>query len=212
MLLRISGIVAATCLLYLLGPAAARADFLMIPEPLPGYLDATHKIPITGPDFNFVSSITDGIQTVSFSSALETRTVPGTWFIWGSPPETESSSPRVLWTGTSSTLTMDFTDPSTVFGFEAEPNEFAVDSITAQFFGSAGLEGTITRDVNGFGGALLFAAQSTDPFTSVVVTSNVDFGIAEVRYAVSGYAIPEPGTFLLVACGALYIVKRKLTA
>src|SRR4051794_13382270 len=66
--------------------------------PTAAYVAGTHLIPITGADNVSILSISDGTETVSFSSNMRTQTVPGGgWNNWGSPPETESATPRVLY-------------------------------------------------------------------------------------------------------------------
>jgi hypothetical protein len=94
------------------------------------------------------------------------------------------------------------------FGIEVQPDLSDIERITATFFDASGmLVGTFTRDVNGNGGALLFAGSSTDPFKTVTLTDSgpggtcapttvCDFAIANPRFSVA--AIPEPAPVLLV--------------
>ena len=50
-------------------------------------------------DGTTTTSLTDGIETVSFSQTMTAATVPGGGFSnWGSPPNTETNTPRVLLT------------------------------------------------------------------------------------------------------------------
>ena len=68
----------------------------------------------------------------------------------------------------------------------------------ASFYLGANLIGEIPLDVDGSGGAKLFAASSTTPFDTVVLSSTDDFAIAQVRV---GFAsVPEPG-FLVQLIG-----------
>jgi hypothetical protein len=78
-------------------------------------------------------------------------------------------------------------------------------TITAEFFAGLTPLGTITRTVNGDGGARLFAGLASTPIiTHVSILANFDsggFAIGNMRYGV----IPEPGTLWLGLAGALLI-------
>jgi PEP-CTERM motif len=185
--------------------APAKADFVPIPQPNVAYTSSTTQIPVVGADFTNINSISDGTLTVGFSSALNIRTVPGSWATWGSPPNTEGATPRVLFCVSCTTLTLNLSTPFRTFGFELEPNNFQIFSVTAEFFNGATSIGSITRLVNGTSGALLFAAlTNTDQFTRVVITSPAGadgFAIARLRYGGTGPAVPEPATLLLLGSG-----------
>jgi hypothetical protein len=83
--------------------------------------------------------------------------------------------------------------------------------MVASFFLGATLIGEIPLDVDGNGGARLFAASSTTPFDTVVLSSTDDFAIAQLRAGV-----PEPGTFAhliglgVVGIPALWLRSRRL--
>jgi hypothetical protein len=112
-----------------------------------------------------------------------------------------------------STVTMTFAGVAVkTFGFEAEPDSGGIDKMTATFYNGATVLGTIPLNVNGNGGALLFAAASNTAFTKVVLTDSTsggpgacaqpncdDFAFTNVRF--SPFAIPEPASFLLLASG-----------
>lgn len=187
------------------GARTAHADFITIPQPSASYLSSTTKIPITGIDETTITSISDGTMTLTFSSPVEIRTVPDNWATWGSPPFTESSTPRVLYSP-STTLTITLSQPAYIFGFEAEPNAFGLHNVTADFYQGGTLVGSISQSVNGNAGARLFAAQtSTNPFTRVVITADQNsngFAIAQLRYKLEQPApVPEPTTMLLLGTG-----------
>jgi hypothetical protein len=180
------------------GPAWA--DFVPIPIPTAAYISGTTLVPFLDPDNTVISSLTSGPQTLSYSSPITEYTVPATWYIWNSPPFVETSTPRVGDTYPATSLTITLSMPADTFGFELEPDLFEVEEITAQFFTSGGLAGTIDQFVNGDGGALLFAATtSTSPFTSVTITDTVDddFAIAQQRYGPT--IVPEPSSGVLLA-------------
>jgi hypothetical protein len=150
-----------------------------------------------------ITSVADPELHVTFSTALLPLTVGAGWATWGSPPDTEQSNPRVLWTQGSTSLTFTFSDVLTGFGFEAQPNPFGVYDITAEFFSGAVSLGTITRSVDGNGGARLFAAAADfgDTISSVVVTSSADFAVAQLRYTIPSGIIPEPATWAMMIAG-----------
>ena len=79
----------------------------IIPRPDASYLAITNLIEISAPDFASVASITDGSQVITFSTPMEVRTVPTSWSTWGFPPNTESATPRVLWTEGIEAMTFD---------------------------------------------------------------------------------------------------------
>jgi len=176
---------------------------------------------VTAANLAAVSSVTNGSQTVTLSTTLQARTVPGSWATWGSPPNTEGNTPRVLAdiVGTASPLTLTPSVPATTFGFEVEPN-WGTHSITADFRSGSTSLGTITRSVNGDSGALLFAASSTTPITSVVLTApSAAFGFALAQFrmnvGVVVTSVPASGSaalcslaLLLLATGAMLARKR----
>ena len=164
--------------------ARADAGFVPIPQPDATYLGQTTLLPVSGLDFDTVSSLSSGGLTVSFDAPLVALTTPTTWSSWGSPPDVESSTPRVLWTNGVTSLTITLSDPVGLFGFEAQPNTQVVSSMLASFFLGTTLIGEIPLDVDGSGGAKLFAASSTTPFDTVVLSSTDDFAIAQIRVAV----------------------------
>ena len=194
----------------------ASAAFVQIPQPNAGYTSSTTLIPITNPpypDLTILNSIADPNLTINFSTGLEARTVPPTWATWNVPPAVETSTPRVLKTpGLGNTLlTLSFSKPLTIFGLEAEPDpnlNSPTFLVTENFFNGATNVGSISMNVNGNGGALLFAGQATaptSPFTSVNITAGAtDFAIAQLRYQLAPappLGTPEPATWMAMAGG-----------
>lgn len=159
----------------------ATAQFTPIAQPDAPYLAATTLFPVTDPDFSAVGSLSNGTVTSSFDVDLAALTVPTTWGSWDSPPDTESATPRVLWSNGFTSVALTFSLPLSLFGFEAQPNTLALISMTATFFNGMAQVGQIMQNVDGNGGARLFAATSTTPFDSVVLSSTGDFAIAQLR-------------------------------
>jgi PEP-CTERM motif len=197
--------IAAAAVVVALGPlSAARAAFVAIPQPDVAYTSGTNLISFGDSDFFTLSSISDGTQTVNFDIPMVALTTPATWASWGSPPNTESATPRVLWTNGFTSATLTLANSTTLFGFELEPNTLVPSSMTAEFFNGAVLLGSITQAVDGNAGARLFAARTTTgSFNRVVITGTDDFALAQVRYAQSTRVVPEPASATLFGLGVL---------
>jgi len=152
-----------------------------IENPDAAYLAATTKIDIDQfADGTTLDSISDGTLTVSFSDTVAKLSVPDTWATWSSPPFSEDPTPSVLSTP-GNTLTLDLSRPVSIFGFELEPSPFGEFDFTADFYRGDTLVESITRVVNGDGGARLFAREN-GAIDRVLITAESDFAIAQVRY------------------------------
>ena len=196
----------------------ARADFINIGQSSTPYLANT--LPIGFGNLNdgtLVTSITNNLQTVSFSETLEKGQVPaGGWTSWGSQPNTQSSTPAVLITGLYTTsLTLNLLQPSSIFGFELEPGAGSSNVITVQFKQGSTTIGSIPMAVDSNAGARLFAASTTTQlFTSVVInapSAALGFALAQIRFAPAIQNVPEPSTYALGAISALTLawIKRR---
>jgi hypothetical protein len=204
-------IATALSLCLLLWGSAASADFITIAQPDAGYLSATTRLDFLDPDFDVLASLSDGTETATFDADLVALTVPTTWVTWGAPPDTESATPRVLWTQGLSSLAIDLSLPALTFGFEAQPNTASVFDITASFFSLGNLVGSITLPVDGFAGARLFAASTTtDAFDRIELSSAFDFAIANLRYG--AVAVPEPGSTAILLLAGLVIARERRRA
>jgi hypothetical protein len=214
----------AGLLIGLLGAAPAFAQFTTFATPTPAYTGSTTVIPIPGANLSTTTSLTDGTETLTFSSTVDVRTVPsGGWATWNSPPAVESATPRVIAAVSATTLTITLSSPRTTFGIEIEPNN-GTQTITATYFNGGTTLGTISQSVVGSSGALLFAASTTTPITSVTVTAPAaasGFAMAQFRYGSTSSlpptAVPALGTpafsalaMALLAAGALLSRRRNL--
>jgi hypothetical protein len=185
----------------------SRADFLTIDNPSSvmanstPYLTGTTLLPIVGSEFTTVSSLSSGGLTIGLSSPAVVYQVGSGWDQagWGVPPATETLSPKLLSANGVADLTLTFSKALSAFGIEASPGLFGTHPFTAAFYNGATLVGTSSHDI---ATSRLFAAEvtnSTPAFTSVRLTSDGDFGIAQFRYtpATSVAAVPEPSSCLL---------------
>jgi hypothetical protein len=194
----------AVCIGLLVAAAPASAQFTTVTQPNASYTSSTTLVPITASNYSTVNSITSGSQTVSFSSTLEARTVPGGgWATWAAPPAVESATPRVLY-GTGTGVTVTLSTPAYGFGLEIEPNS-GTQTVTATYMNGATTLGTVTVTPTGTAGALLAAAYSGTPITSVVISCpGTGFAIAQLRYASA--PVPALGTYAMVMLGVLLMV------
>jgi hypothetical protein len=204
----------------------ASAQFYVISTPTAQYTGNTTVLPIVAANFASVASLTAGGQTVTFTPSLTAASIGTGWNFWGAPPNTESSTPRLLETDPGvTTVTLALSAPATTFGFELDPANVAGSpfSMTATFLNGATTVGTITRTI-AFNGALLMAGSSATPITSVVITAPGaagGFAIAQLRFGNVLLApvstVPALGTaglgtlgLLLAAAGSLLARRRQI--
>lgn len=200
--------------LLLFGIISAQGATVFL-QPDAGYLAATIGVNFNDVDESLLTSITDGVQTINFSSPMRASTVGANWASWGAPPNTESATPRVLWSGLDdnfdpvTTVLLSLSVPAAIFGFELEPGPTEVHAVAARFFMAGALQQEITLNVDGNGGALLFAA-GADPgarFDSVVITSDADWAAGQFRYAEATTTIPEPDSGALLLIGLVLFLR-----
>jgi hypothetical protein len=139
-------------------------------------------------DFTALTQVAGCGTTVTMSVTVEKRSVPNSWATWGSPPDTETATPNLLYSGGATSLTVDFGKKVKTGGFEVEPDLFQVETIQVDFYsganGTGTLVGSITRsDLNGSAGAKLFGGHRRHGFKSAIITDQAgdDFGIAQIR-------------------------------
>ena len=136
-------------------------------------------------DGDTLTTLSDGIETITFSDTMTAGTVPIAFSTWNSPPATESSTPRILTDIGATSLTLGLSKPADVFGFEIEPVNLASTTASASFFEGSTLVGTVNGSFSGTASALLFAGSTDQAFTSVVITepsAGGGFAIAQPRY------------------------------
>ena len=171
-------------------------SFTPISAPDAMYLAETVKLPIPTTNYTHNSSLSDSQETITFSSPMNSNGVPDQGFDnWGAPPNTESASPRILYSF-SNQQTWTFSKPVREFGLEMEQNAYATATLQMDFYDGTTLVGSVSRTVTTPGtpvgsssnGALVFAASTDDHvFDRVVMTVPQlyypSFAVAEVRYA-----------------------------
>lgn len=213
-------VVTAALLLGLATSLPAIGQITQVSTPTAPYISGTTLLGITPANSASVTSLTNGTQTLTFSGTMTAGTVGVNWSTWGSPPNTESATPRVVQAVSGVLpLTISLSSPTTTFGFEVEPNNNGTYSISVAYYNGATLLGTVTRSVAGSFGALLAAGTSGgSPITSVVITADAGAGglaLAQFRYAGSAVVVPALSTsalcglaMLLAAAGSLLARRR----
>ncbi|OPX85335.1 MAG: hypothetical protein A4E53_03553 [Pelotomaculum sp. PtaB.Bin104] len=159
-----------------------------IENPTSSYTSSTTKINISGiSNGSNRNSITDGTQTVTFSSSMEKRTAPSIhWLLWPSPPISETNNPPILIKRLTNTITWTLSKPASIFGFELQKANPLELTYSVEFYTGDTLVGTIKRDLPD--NAPLFAAETqTTPFTKVVIKigyngPSLGFAVAQIRY------------------------------
>src|SRR5262249_26242531 len=139
------------------------------------YQATTVKIPITTAPGSTTTSISDGLETVTFDHTMTGARIGSGWTFWGGPPNTESLTPNILSNVTVGALTLTLSHPTAEFGVEMETNTFGTFTLTADFFSGPTLVGTISRAVTSAtgppGSSLLFAGVGSQSFDRVVLTA-----------------------------------------
>jgi hypothetical protein len=208
----------------ILATAPAFAQLVTYTTPTSAYTGSTSLMSIPGANLSTTTTLTDGTETLTFSSTVDVRTVPGGgWSTWASPPNTESATPKVLAVTTGLTsMTITLSTPHNKFGFEFEPNN-GTQAITVTYFNGATTLGSIPLTVAGSSGARLFAANSSTPITHVVIAAPAGangFAMAQFRYgdqpplpgATSIPTLSEWGMIILsslLALGAIFTLRRQ---
>jgi hypothetical protein len=176
---------------------SVNAGIVQISLPDASYLASTTKFAFGTNYGDPLDSLNSGSLTLSFSQTQTTYYYPGGWSTWSSTPEAEGINFEIAYNNTE-TLTLTLSNPVSILGFEIESNSFGVYDATVTYFNGANQIGSITRSVDGDGGARLMAAQADggDFITSVQISypGSGGFGAAQFRFAGGAAAVPEPGS------------------
>jgi len=192
-------------------PSVQAAALVQIPQPDAAYTSSTTLLPITGNDGDTTTSLSDANLTVTFSTDMQKFI--GSWGNWGTPPTVETSTPNVLapvdFLNVNS-FVMSFSTGLRTFGIEVEPDAFTQGffPVSVEFKNGGTSLGVLNNSMDG-STAALFAASSSTPITSVVVTiagnanlpGGTDPAIAQLRYALTPTAVPEPAAMFTFAGG-----------
>jgi hypothetical protein len=201
-----------------------------ISSPTTEYLANTTLIPVTGSNLSSVPTLTGGGRTIGFSPAM---TVFTAWSVWGAPPDTESTTPRVVASAPNqSAETLTISPPAATVGFEIEPSNFCAPTpsctsgpatpftFTVTFLNGTTTLGTVTRSIF-YNAARLIAFSSATPITTVqisVPTAAGGFALAQFRFGTTligappASGIPTLGSPALSALGALLLAAGALLA
>jgi hypothetical protein len=181
--------------------SAAQADFTPMEAVTPAYTSSTTLLDIGSiPIGTSVTSVTDGYQTASFSETLTRADVPAQWATWGHAPHVESPTPPVLYRSPENSLAITLAVPSYAFGLELLGVAWSVSEFQVTFLDVHGIfVGTVNGYLDGFHGARVFAASTTNnPFSTVLISVLSDdsdgLAIAQIRYSV----VPEPTSYLMI--------------
>jgi hypothetical protein len=206
------------CLLAAAG--LVRADFLPVAGPFSAlagstpYTAGTSLVPIAGAELSTLTALSSGGVSIGLSGPVEIDKVGSVWDVWGNPPHAETATPTVLYSLGAKDLTLTFGKALSAFGLEAESAYYGgTHPMTATFYNGTQVVGSITADI---ADVQLFAAQvtgTTPAFTSVNLSTDVDFGIAQIRFTPLA-DVPEPSSCLLAlvglgCAGASYVRKRR---
>jgi GDSL-like lipase/acylhydrolase family protein len=147
------------------------------------------------PLFSSVGGVTGPTGDVTFSPALEHRSIGDGWATWSN-----GYTGDVYWTGEGLSATITLPSDTSAFYFYAEPDPFAVFSMTA-----VAQDGTSTSSgpilVDGFAGARYFGfcSQGSDSIASITISSAADFAVGE--FGISTGTSSSTST----SCGKKYV-------
>jgi len=127
--------------------------------------------------------------TVGFTPPADRRKIGLGWATWS-----HGCTGDVCYTLGATSVTLTMPADTAAFRFYAEPNPFALFTITVS---SGGVSSSAM--VNGSSGAHSWAIIDAAGLTSITITSEIDFAVGELGIAKKdGGAVPDPGSSLLL--------------
>ncbi len=176
------------------GSSANMDDFVPYDQPTPEYKQGSCRFKLEryplgqGPP---VTAPCNNILNFKTSEQIIHERVPFTgWESWGSKPLVEKAQPDIITVDPYAQLDVRFRRTTEIGGLEIEPKDGATATFTATFYSSedvpgclGSVVGSITRTVQGNGGALLFGANYQPGFRCIRITSSdgAAYAIAEIR-------------------------------
>jgi hypothetical protein len=198
------GFIAGFALLFVLAASAQAATFYTDEATWAAAAASTAAVDLSSiAEFDPVDSVAVGSQTLSFSSTLEARQVPGSWSTWAG-----DRTPRVLYTVDANSVTGTFSSGYAAFGLVAEPEPFDAYAFTLLLSDGTSL----TQDILGDSGAAFMGFIAGSPIVSWTLSAPVDFAFGEMEYGAGGSgasAVPEPLTLLLLGLGLICVAGAK---
>jgi hypothetical protein len=198
------GFIAGIALLFVLAASAQAASFYNDESTWAAAVASTAAVDLSSiAEFDPVDSVAVGSQTLSFSSTLEARQVPGSWTTWAG-----DRTPRVLYTIDVNSVTGTFSSGYAAFGLVAEPEP--LDTYTFTLLLADGT--SMTQDILGDSGAAFMGFIAGSPIASWTLSAPVNFAFGEMVYGteVSGATgVPEPLTLLLLGLGLIGVAGAK---
>ena len=181
----------------------------IVSQPNAAYVAGTSKLTSGAASFTVIGGVTDGFKTVTFGTGMTVLHAPVSreWQSWNSPPFVESPPTEVYWAADlPSSITMMLGAHAGIFGFEAEPDNQVVEPLTAVWYDATNkVLASETLNVNGNGGALLFAYESdANDIDHVSLTNGAgdDFAVGNLRVG-DVTASPEPASLVLLGTGLI---------
>jgi hypothetical protein len=153
------------------------------------------------PLFDVVSGVASPLGgTVGFTGDADHRQIGFGWATWS-----HGYTGDVYYTLGATSMTLTMPADTAAFRFYAEPNPFAVFTITVS---SGGVSSS--AQVDGSGGAYGWGIYDAAGITSITISADVDFAFGEFGIAAKVPTVPDPGSSLvLLGLGLAGLAWRK---